>query len=194
MYLLYFLPIVAIVGVVLYTRHAQKAVTSMTPEQARQKSHDFFAKHFDLQPGEMLWGTWGGLEYQGQKSTGRQVAGAVLNHISKNAIGVSTYVPSVFVGITSTRRVLISREFSRDGDRGHYKQIAALEPGTRAVGAETAYPDQTITPPLEATGPSTGRLVFARFVSPTGQHYDAWMSETGSFIATFNEADSHIPH
>ena len=121
-------------------------------------------------------------------------AGAMLNQASKAVIGVSVYVPSVRITITSMGRVLISREHSKDGDRGFYKQIMALEPGTRAVDAATSYPGQTLAPPVQRGVPAPD---YVQFVSPNGQRYEAWMAAgqtlDDTFIATFNDTCSQVP-
>jgi hypothetical protein len=196
----YILPVALIILVVFISRMGQKralqGVQSMTPEQARAQINQYFADSFDLEPGESLHATWIGEEYQGQDSATKQVAGAALNQLSRAMVGVSTYVPMVRVGLTTTRRILISREYSDMGERGNYKQIMAFGPGTRAVDAATARPGEDIKPPLK--NPLLGQEApeFVRFVAPNGEHYEAWMiagqTMSGGFIASFNDVCAQV--
>lgn len=203
MALYYVLPIVLLVAVVVFSRVVSKRaianVQNMTPEQSRERINQYFAGSFELDPGETLYATWIGEEYMGEQSTGRQAAGAALNQLSGAAIGVSTYVPQLHIGLTSTGRVLISREYSEMGDRGNFKQVAALAPGTQVVDGATAYPEQEPAPPLQsplvtATG---GKLEFYQFRSPTGERYDAWLQPgqwgPEGFAAAFAQVRATLP-
>lgn len=197
---LYILPVLVLVAVVFIARKGQQAmiqkVQNMSPEEGRKKINDYFANNFELQPGETLWAVWIGEEYQGEKSASSQVAGAALNQASKALIGVTTYVPLVRIAATSTRRILVAREYSQGGDRNHYKQIASFEPGTRVVDAATAYPNQLITPPLK--NPLLGGQApeFVQVISPSGERYEAWMTggqSADSFVSSFTTAYEQIP-
>jgi hypothetical protein len=118
----YLLPVIAIVLVAVVAKFGRSFALgntrNLSPEAARAKMNQYFADDFELHPGETLFACWVGEEYQGDPSTASQVAGAALNQLSRAAIGVSSYVPSVRIAITSLGRVLIAREYSELGDRG----------------------------------------------------------------------------
>jgi hypothetical protein len=197
----YVLPVLLIVVVVVLSRMGQKrslqSVQNMTPEQARERVNQYFASSFELQPGETLYAVWVGEEYQGEQSAARQVAGAALNQLSKAAIGVSTYVPQVQVGITSTGRVLVAREYSEMGDRGNFKQIVALGRGTRALDAATARPGEELKPPVANPTQRQAPPDFVQFLAPSGERYEAWMAagQAGpeGFIAAFRNVLAQVP-
>jgi hypothetical protein len=197
----YVLPILLVVVVVLLSRMGQKralqSVQNMTPEQARERVNQHFASSFELQPGETLYAVWVGEEYQGGQSAASQVAGAALNQLSKAAIGVSTYVPQVQVGVTSTGRVLVAREYSELGDRGNFKQIVALARGTRAVDAATARPGEELKPPMANPMQRQAPPDFVQFLAPNGERYEAWMAagQAGpeGFIAAFHNVLGQVP-
>ena len=197
----YVLPVLLIVVVVVLSRMGQKrslqSVQNMTPEQARERVNQYFASSFDLQPGETLYAVWVGEEYQGEQSAARQVAGAALNQLSKAAIGVSTYVPQVQVGITSTGRVLVAREYSELGDRGNFKQIVALDRGTRALDAATARPGEQLQPPMANPLQRQAPPDFAQFLAPNGERYEAWMAggQAGpeGFFTAFQNVLAQVP-
>lgn len=175
----YFLPIVLIVAAVAYSFMMRRKLQNMSPEEAAERFHAAYAGYFNLAEGEKVVGAWGGTEFQGAQGAARQLAGAALNAVSANVIGVSTYVPNVQVGLTSTGRVVISREYSELGQRGNYKQIAAFAPGTRALGAAAAHPGADLgRPPTNPYNPTVS-LEFVQLRSPTGEIYEAWMSPQG---------------
>ena len=179
----YVLPIILLAVIFAYVNFARKqalaAAANMSPEEAAQKFHAFYASYFDLESDERIVGAWSGLEYQGAKSSARQAAGAALNSAAGALVGVSTYVPQVFVGLTSKGRVLVSREYSELGERGNYKQIAVLAPGTQAVGAATALEGgDPGAVPKNPFNPAVS-LEFVELRSPSGEAYGAWMSPQG---------------
>ena len=197
----YILPVILLVAVVVFSRVMSKraiaSVQSMTPEQSRERINQYFAGSFKLNPGETLYSCWIGEEYMGEQGAGRQLAGAALNQLSSAAVGVSKYVPQLHIGLTSEGRVLVAREYSEMGDRGNFKQVAALAPGTRVVPAATAYPGQEPQPPLQSPLAGGGKLEFYQFRSPTGERYDAWLQPgqwTGEgFIAAFEQIRATLP-
>jgi hypothetical protein len=197
----YVLPVLAIILVVVLSRWGQQralqGVQNMTPEQARARVNQYFAGSFDLQPGETLYAVWVGEEYQGEQSAAGQVAGAAINQISKAAIGLSTYVPQVQVGVTSTGRVLIAREYSEMGDRGNFKQVAVFGRGTRAVDAATARPGQAMKPPMTNPIQPSVPPDFVQFLGQNGEKYEVWMhaGQAGNegFIAAFHHLLAQVP-
>lgn len=194
----YLLPLLGVVLVVVVAKFGQKlalqSVQNMSPEQARAKMHEFYADSFDLAPGETLFATWMGEEYQGDSSTAAQVAGAALNKLSSAAIGFSTYVPTVRIAVTSLGRVLIAREYSELGERGNFKQIFAFGAGTQALDASSARPGQAMRPPLAHPLGQNAPPEFVQFRAPSGQFYEAWMlggqTLEGSFVLTFRNVSA----
>jgi hypothetical protein len=179
----YILPVVLIVAVVAYTswarRQAVGQVQNLSPEDAAKRFHESYAGYFDLEGDEKVVGAWSGLEFQGAQSSARQVAGAALNSVSAAVVGVSTYVPNVHVGLTSTGRVLVSREYSELGERGNFKQICAFTPGTRALGAAAAFPGQEVgKAPKNPFNPMV-ELELVQLRAPDAKSYEAWMSPQG---------------
>ena len=140
MQIYYLFPIVLIIVVVAYSLYARKAALkaaeNMSPEEAARKFTEFWGSYFDLGSADQLAGVWSGVEFHAPKSLG-QKAGGVAKEAALNVIGVSTYIPTVHIGLTAEGKVLVSREYSEMGDRGNFKQILSLDAGTRAVGEGT---------------------------------------------------------
>ncbi len=184
MVIYYLIPIIFIIAIVAVTSVMRKKifakVAAMTPEQAAEAMHNFYSRYFKLKDGEKIVGTWSGLDYTKPKSAAGQAASSVLNAASGALIGVSSYIPNVQIGLTSNGRVLISREHSEFGERGHYKQILALGKRTKAVDGSSAYPgaDLGIAPknPFNQNCP----LEFVHLQSPKGTFFDAWVSPQGA--------------
>jgi len=154
----------------------------MSPEEAAQRFHDFNAHYFDLEDNEQVVGAWSGVEFQQAKSAVGHMASAALNSASAAVVGVSTYVPNVQVGLTSTGRVLVSREYSELGQRGNFKQVMALGPGTKAQSAEASHPGENMgSPPKNPYNPLVA-LEFVQLRAPSGEVYEAWMSPQGGQV------------
>ncbi|WP_437733634.1 hypothetical protein [Sorangium sp. So ce1335] len=186
MQMYYLLPLVLIAAGIAYSMYVRKKVmaetANMTPEQLEQHFSDNYASYYDLQPDERIIGNWSGVEYQAPAGAARRIAGGALNAASAAVIGVSTYVPNVQVGLTSSGRVLVSREYSDFGQRGNFKQHAALAQGTRALNQDATYPSQDIgSPPSNPFNPLV-RLEFVQLRSPSGDTYEAWLSPQGSRV------------
>jgi hypothetical protein len=194
-YVFYLIPVVAILAAFLFSRTMQQRLASqaqnMSPEQAQARINQYFASSFDLAPGESLRAVWTSEEFQGVQSAGRQVAGAALNSLARQAVGVSTYVPVVRIGLTTASRTLFSREYSELGERGNFKQIAAFEPGTQALDAAAAYPGQELKPPMQNPLGGSAPPEYVQFRSPGGQTYEVWLTAgqtlNQGFISIFNE-------
>jgi hypothetical protein len=196
----YILPVVLLIAVVFISRTMQKSaianVQSMTPEQIRARINDYFGPSFELNSGEELHAAWIGEEFQGTQSTGGQIAGAALNQLTKAAVGVSSYVPQVQVGLTSSGRVLFAREYSNFGKRGSFKQALAFAPGTQALDAQSTYPGQQLEPPMANPLGGGPKPEFIQFRSPTGETYEVWMAAgqtIGGFIPSFYQVAAGIP-
>lgn len=178
----YLLPIVLIVVLVGYSMMAKKRAQNMDPQEAARRFHEFNAAYFDLEGDERIVGAWSGVEFQGAKSAAGQAASAALNSASAAVIGVSTYVPNVQVGLTSTGRILISREYSELGERGSFKQVMALGPGTKALGAASSRPGENLgSPPKNPFNPVVA-LEFVQLRAPGGEICEAWMSPQGGQV------------
>lgn len=182
MQIYYFLPVVLIAAAVLYSLWMKKSVQNMNPEEAAQRFHEFNSQYFDLEGEERIVGAWSGVEHQGTKSAARQVAGAALNAASAAVVGVSSYVPNVQVGLTSSGRVLVSREYSELGDRGNFKQLKALASGTQALASDASHPGEDLgRPPKNPYNPLVS-LEFVQLRGPDGDVYEAWMSPQGGRV------------
>ena len=176
----YLIPVVFIIAGLAYSAWARKRLQNMSPEEAAEKFHQYYAGYFELEENEKLVGLWTGVEFQGARSAARNVVGEALNTISDKAVGISTYVPSVQIGLTSRERVLISREYSDLGERDNFQQICAFGSGTRAISGNAAYPNQNLgKPPKNRANPRV-KLEFVHIQSSEGEGYDAWVSPQGS--------------
>jgi hypothetical protein len=178
--MVYILPLLIAVAMGAYSVWARKRVGAMTPEQARAHVHAFHATWFDLHEGESVVGFWSGIAHLGRVTTAERVGAAVLNSVSRDVTGVSTYVPYVHVGLTSLGRVLVSREYTDMFERGHFKQARAFPPGTRAVDVVAEQPGLDVgAAPFDASHlPGSLRLVQLR--APTTEPYEVWLSPQGS--------------
>jgi len=180
MQIYYFLPVVLIAAAFAYSFYMKRQVANMSPEEAAQRFHDHYSAYFDLKDGERVVGAWSGLEFQGAKSATRQLAGAALNSASAAVIGVSTYVPLLQIGLTSTGRVLVAREYSELGQRGNYAQVATFDSGARAVDGATALPGENLgSVPKNPFNPAVS-LEFVQLRGGGGESYEAWMSPQGA--------------
>lgn len=181
-YLFYLLPLVLIVLALGYSQIVRKRVQNMNPEEAAQRFHEFNAQYFDLEASEQIVGAWSGVEFHEAKSAAGHAASAALNSASAAVVGVSTYVPNVQVGLTSTGRVLVSREYSELGDRGNFKQVMALEPGTKAINGPSSHPGENLGAPPKNPYNAMVALEFVQLRAPSGQVYEAWMSPQGGQV------------
>jgi hypothetical protein len=186
MQIYYVLPVLLIGAAVAYSLWASKRVAAnaanMSPEEAAKRFHDSYSHSFHLEPGELVVGAWNGVEFQGAPSATARVAGAALNQASAAVLGVSTYVPRVQIVLTSTNRVLVSREYSELGQRGNFEQHAALGPGTRALDGATARPGESLgMPPANPFNPAAA-LEFVQLRAPSGETYEAWLSPQGGRV------------
>jgi hypothetical protein len=173
MQIYYLLPVVLIAAAVAYSLWMKRQVQSMSPAEAAERFHDTYAGYFDLADGEKIVGLWSGVDFREAQGAAREVAGAALNAASAAVIGVSTYVPLVHVGLTSTGRLLVSREYSEMGDRGHFKQVLAFDQGARAT------PQGGDKPPKNPSNPLVD-LQLVELGAPSGESYRAWLSPQGA--------------
>jgi hypothetical protein len=161
--LYYLVPVVGIAGMLFYTRWAQANVRKRAAAgEGPQMFHDSFADKFEvLAPDERLIGMWMGLAYITPDTTVGQVAATVAKEMALAAINRSTYTPTVYVGLTTHGRVLVSEEYTEMGRRNNFKVVCALPAGARVVSGQAAKPDHQGAPPrntYSADAPS-GRAV-----------------------------------
>ena len=182
MQIYYLLPLVLIAAAVAYSMWMKKKVANMNPEEAAERFHEFNSQYFDPMGEEKIVGAWSGVEFQGAQGLARKAAGAALNAASSAVIGVSSYVPNVQVGLTSSGRVLVSREYSELGSRGNFKQLKALGVGTKALTGQSCHPGEDLgKAPKNPYNPLVS-LEFVQLRSPDGDIYEAWMSPQGGRI------------
>lgn len=177
MWLTYLIPVVMIVGVLVYTFVARSRIQQAVAEgKGPLMFHNGFAAYFPgLSPEEYLIGVWQGLTYTGSRGGASQAAGALLNQVSSRAIGVSTYTPQVFVGLTSAGRLLVAQEYSDFGDRGNYNEVHVWSPGATAICGPSAVPDHSGQPPKNPFNPAV-QLELALLTGPDGSRFPAWLS------------------
>lgn len=177
MNVMYLLPVVVIVGMLVYVFwYRSQLAKAVAAGHGPIMFHNTFAGYFKgLAPEEYIVALWQGLAYTGNQSTAGQVAGAVLNEISSKAVGFSKYTPQVFVTLTSHGRVLVAEEYSEMGQRGNYKDVCVWTPGAQAVTGQAAVPEHQGPPPKNPFNPSV-TLELAAVSGPDGARYPCWLS------------------
>jgi hypothetical protein len=180
MNIMYLLPIVAIVGMLLYTRWAQANVKKRAAAgEGPQMFHDAYADKFDvLYPDERLIGMWMGQAYVTPTNTVGQVAGKLAKEAALGAIGMATYTPSVYVGVTTHGRVLVSEEYTDMGKRNNFKVVCALPPGATVVSGQAAKPDHEGAPPRNFHS-ADAPMELVRLMGQ-GEQYLCWLSAAGA--------------
>lgn len=190
----YFLPVVLIAAAMAYSfmmqANARKAVSE---GKGAQMFHDGWAGFFDaLLPNEYLIGVWMGQAYLKPKAGAGEIAGNIAKQAALGMVGVSTYTPGVYVGVTSLGRVLVSEEYSEGGSRGNYKVVAAFSAGAQLAVGPAAYEHPGSPPknPYSLTAPF-------ELVRLTGsdEQYLAWLTSEGAMIsaATFVSIQTLLP-
>jgi hypothetical protein len=193
--LYYLVPVVGIAGMLFYTRWAQANVRKRAAAgEGPQMFHDSFADKFEvLAPDERLIGMWMGLAYITPDTTVGQVAATVAKEMALAAINRSTYTPTVYVGLTTHGRVLVSEEYTEMGRRNNFKVVCALPAGARVVSGQAAKPDHQGAPPRN-TYSADAPMELVRLVGQDGQ-YLGWLSAAGSMTgaSTFLSITSVLP-
>ncbi|MGC4069413.1 MAG: hypothetical protein QM784_33130 [Polyangiaceae bacterium] len=188
-YLLYFVPVVLILGGLVYSQLARRqALANVAAGVGGQQFHDYQSQYFDqLGSRERIIAIWQGKAY----NPSRGAAGEVLNAVSAHAIGISTYVPNVIVALTTDGRLMVAEEYSELGERGHFKTALVLPAGARAITGPGAGLGDGSAPknpfnPLE-------RLVAAAIQAPDGTlQYQAWLSPVGLGCAELAQPMSSV--
>jgi hypothetical protein len=179
----YLLPVVLIAGAIAYTFMMQAKVSKGVAEgRGAQMFHDGWAGFFDaLLPNEHLIAVWMGQAYIEPKEGAGQIAGNIAKQAALGMVGVSTYTPGVYAGVTTLGRVLVSEEYSEGGSRGNYKVVAAFPPGAKiAVGP--AARDHRGAPPKNPYS-LTAQFELVRLMSADEQ-YLAWLTSEGAMLNT----------
>jgi hypothetical protein len=190
----YLLPVVLIAGALAYTVMMQGKVRKAVAEgKGAQLFHDGFAAYFDaLLQDENLIGVWMGQAYVKSNETAGEIAGGLAKHAALGVIGMSTYTPLVYVGVTTRGRVLVAEEYSDMGTRGSYKVVAAFPPGAQLAVGPAAYPHQGAPPnnPFSASAP----FELVRILG-ADQQYLAWLTSEGAMIGatTFVSITTVLP-
>lgn len=189
----YLIPVVAIVGMLVYTQMARKrAYSAMASGQGPQLFHDQFAGFFGKMSGdERILSIWQGLAYTGPRGSAADVAKAALGEAARGLVGVSSYTPYIYVALTTHARVLVSEEYSEFGQRGHFRERLAWLPGTTAVTGAEAIPEHQGTAPKNPFNPQVP-LELARLRSPHGESYAAWLSPQGLGIGPLSQRISRV--
>jgi hypothetical protein len=182
--LVYLVPVIAIVGMLFYTKWAQANVRKRAAAgEGPQMFHDAYADKFEvLHPDERLIGMWMGLAYVTPTNTVGQVAGQLAKEAALSAVGVSTYTPMVYVGVTTHGRVLVSEEYTDMGQRNHFKVVCALPPGARVVVGAQANPGHQGSPPRNPYSADTP-LELVRLVGQNEQ-YLCWVTGAGAMTGS----------
>jgi hypothetical protein len=195
--IVYLVPVIAIVGALFYTRWAQANVKARAAKgEGPQMFHDAFAAFFDtLGADERLVGVWQGLAYVAASSGAAQVMGKLAKEAALGVIGVKSYTPTIYVGVTTHGRVLVSEEYSDSGSRNHFKVVCSLPPGAQALGGQQAYPEHQGAPPKNPYS-IEAPLELVRLVGqPGGDQYLGWVTGAGAMTgaATFVSLLSVLP-
>ncbi|HET7538210.1 MAG TPA: hypothetical protein VFK05_00010 [Polyangiaceae bacterium] len=195
--LVYLVPVVAIVGMLFYTRWAQANVRARAAKgEGSQMFHDAYAGRFEtLAPDERLIGIWQGLAYVTPTTTAGQVVGKLAKEAALGAVGISTYTPMIFVGLTTHGRLLVSEEYTDFGKRNNFKVVCSLPPGAYALTGQQANPQHQGAPPKNPYSVDAP-LELVRLVSPSGgEQYLGWVTGAGAMTgaATFVSILSVLP-
>jgi hypothetical protein len=178
--LMYLLPVVAIAGMLFYTRWAQANVRKRAANgEGPQMFHDSYAGRFEvLEPNERLIGIWQGLSYVTPTNTVGQVAGKLAKEAALGAIGLTTYTPTVLIGLTTHGRLLVSEEYTSMGKRNNFKVVCALPPGASVLSGQAAHPEHQGAPPTNPYS-ADAPLELVRLVGQNEQ-YLCWASGAGA--------------
>jgi len=197
MWIYYAVPIVLVIVALGFSAFASKHMlakaANMSPEEVAAQFRSYYSPFFEIPPGEQLRAVWNGVAFMAPKSLEQKV-GAAAGELALNVVGVSRYIPSVYVGLTESGKVLVSTEYSDMGERGNFKQVLALAAGTRAVDATSAYPGENIgKAPDNPFNPGVD-LEFTRLHAPNGEGFDAWLSPQGIVLGAgdFEPIQQHL--
>jgi hypothetical protein len=195
--IVYLVPVLAIAGVLFYTRWAQANVRARAAKgEGPQMFHDAYAGYFEtLGDDERLIGIWQGLAYVAPSTGAGQVVGKLAKEAALGAIGLSTYTPTIYVGVTTHGRVLVSEEYSDSGSRNHFKVVCSLPPGAQVLGGPQAYPEHQGASPKNPYS-NQAPLELVRLVGqPGGEQYLGWVTGAGAMTgaATFMSILNVLP-
>ena len=193
--LVYLVPVIAIVGMLFYTKYAQASVRKRAAAgEGPQMFHDAYADKFEvLAPDERLIGIWMGLAYVTPTNTVGQVAGQLAKEAALGVIGMKTYTPTIYVGLTTHGRVLVSEEYTDMGDRNNFKVVCTLQPGAQVFSGQAAKPDHQGAPPNNPYS-ADAPLELVRLVGQN-EHYLGWVNGAGAMTGapTFVSITTVLP-
>ncbi|HWA75355.1 MAG TPA: hypothetical protein VG937_23620 [Polyangiaceae bacterium] len=191
----YLVPVVAIVGMLFYTKWAQANVQKRAAAgEGPQMFHEAYAQKFEaLHPDERLIGIWMGLAYITPTNTVGQVAGKLAKEAALGVVGMSTYTPTVYVGLTTQGRVLVSEEYSDMGERNHFKVVCALPAGAQVIVGREANPEHQGSPPRNPYS-ADAPLELVRLMGQNEQ-YLCWVTGAGAMTgaSSFVSISSVLP-
>jgi hypothetical protein len=172
-WMMYFVPVIAIVGVLAYSQIARKnAQGKAAAGFGGQMFHDSQSNYFSgLGPRERIIAVWNGQAHTQPGSA----AGAVLNAVAEHTIGISKYTPTVMVALTTSGRLFVAEEYSEAGTRGYYKTVVTLPPGARAVSGPLAIPEYQGAPPKNPFNPMQVLEAVALYAPEGSMVYRAWL-------------------
>ena len=93
---------------------------------------------------------------------------------------MKTFVPVVFVGVTTHGRVLVSEEYADMGSRNHFKVVNQFPPGAQVQVGPQAYPEHQGAPPTNPYS-NDAPLELVRIVGP-GEQYLCWLTGAGAMV------------
>jgi hypothetical protein len=193
--IVYLVPVVAIAGMLFYTRWAQANVRKRAANgEGPQMFHDAYASRFEvLAPDERLIGIWQGLAYVAPTSGLGQAASKLAKEAALGAVGLATYTPTVMIGLTTHGRLLVSEEYTSMGKRNNFKVVCALPPGAQVLSGQAANPEHQGSPPNNPHS-ADAPLELVRLVGQNEQ-YLCWASGAGAMTgaATFVSLTSVLP-
>lgn len=193
--MVYWVPVIAIAGMLLYTRWARANVRKRAAAgEGPQMFHDAYADKFEvLGPDERLIGLWQGLAYVAPTSGVAQAASKLAKEAALGVVGFSAYTPVVYVGVTTHGRVLVAEEYSDMGKRNNFKVVCALPPGAHVLSGPAAKPEHQGSPPNNPYS-ADAPLELVRLVGQD-DNYLCWVTGAGAMTGapTFVSITSVLP-
>src|SRR6188768_532764 len=168
--IVYFVPVVAIVGMLFYTRWAQANVRARAAKgEGAQMFHDSYAGFFEtLRADERLIGVWQGLAYVTPNTS---LVGQLAKEAALGVVGLKAYTPVIYVGVTTHGRVLVSEEYTDMGKRNNFKVVCSLPAGAHALTGQQAHPEHQGAPPKNPYSMDSPLELVRLVGQPGGEQY-----------------------
>ncbi|MCB9602858.1 MAG: hypothetical protein H6722_11840 [Sandaracinus sp.] len=128
-----------------------------------------------LEPEERVVVAWSGQVWMPPTSKARELVGSALNAISKEAIGVSRFVPNLRLLVLSSGRVVVTEEHGDLGQRDFYRLARAW---TKPVRASRPSGEGYGDPPKNPFDPRTSLILFQLDGADGTEPYVFWLSPT----------------